>query len=146
MTEKKMTEAEIMKALYSMYCATAYKDTITMDKETAIGIYDLINRKNADIESIRRKALLDASSKFAGHSDYHGDTILCTLICMGEGKAVENAKPLDISKIRAEAIKEFAERVKAKKFKEIRWNAREKAFWINANDIDQIAKEMGVEL
>ena len=38
--------------------------------------------------------LKEAAKKFAGHSDYHGDTILCTLICMAEGKEVGNAKPL----------------------------------------------------
>lgn len=82
---------------------------------------NLINHQNAEIESLkselsntRRKALLEAASKFAGHSNYHGDTILCKLICMAEGKDVGIAKPLDISEIKAEAIKEFAERLKNK--------------------------------
>lgn len=74
----------------------------------------LISRQQAEIERLhdevsktRRKALLEASSKFAGHSDYHGDTILCKLICMAEGKEVEIAKPLDKSEIKSESVKEF---------------------------------------
>lgn len=73
-----------------------------------------INRQQAEIERLhdevsktRRKALLEARSKFAGHSDYHGDTILCKLICMAEGKEVEIATPLDKSEIKSEAIKGF---------------------------------------
>lgn len=73
-----------------------------------------INRQQAEIERLkdevskaRRKALLEASSKFAGHSDYHGDTILCKLICMSEGKEVGIAKPLDKSEIKSEAVREF---------------------------------------
>lgn len=75
---------------------------------------ELISRQQAEIERLhdevsktRRKALLEASSKFAGHSDYHGDTILCKLICMAEGKEVEIAKPLDKSEIKSESVKEF---------------------------------------
>lgn len=80
---------------------------------------DLINRQQAEIEKLkdevakaRSKALLEAFSKFAGHSDYHGDTILCVLSCMAEGKAVGNATPLGSGKIKADIVKEFAERLK----------------------------------
>lgn len=66
---------------------------------------DIINCQQSEIEKLkdevakaRRKALLEAFSKFAGHSDYHGDTILCILSCMAEGKVVGNATPLDSSK------------------------------------------------
>lgn len=80
---------------------------------------DLINRQQTEIEKLkdevakaRSKALLEAFSKFAGHSDYHGDTILCVLSCMAEGKEVRNATPLDSSKIKADIVKDFAERLK----------------------------------
>ena len=80
---------------------------------------DLINRQKEEIERLkeevsktRRKALLEASSKFAGHSDYHGDTILCKLICMAEGKEVKSARPLDKAEIKVEAYKECIEKVK----------------------------------
>lgn len=80
---------------------------------------DLINRQQTEIEKLkyevakaRSKALLEAFSKFAGHSDYHGDTILCVLSCMAERKEVKNATPLDSSKIKADIVKEFAERLK----------------------------------
>lgn len=82
-------------------------------------VLDLINRQKSEIERLkselsntRRKALLEAASKFAGHSNYHGDTILCKLICMAEGKDVGIAKPLDISEMKAEAVKEFADKLK----------------------------------
>lgn len=80
---------------------------------------EVIERQEAEIENLkselsntRRKALLEASSKFAGHSNYHGDTILSKLICMAEGQEVDIAIPLDMSEIKAEAYKEFAERLK----------------------------------
>ena len=59
-----------------------------------------IERLRDEVSKARRKALLEAKSKFAGHSDYHGDTILCKLICMAEGKEVGVAKPLDKSEIK----------------------------------------------
>ena len=71
-----------------------------------------IERLESELSNTRRKALLEASSKFAGHSNYHGDTILCKLICMAEGKEVGIATPLDMSEMKAEAYKEFAERLK----------------------------------
>jgi hypothetical protein len=70
------------------------------------------NFVNTPISRIEAEALKEAASKFAGHSDYHGDTILCTLICMAEGKEVGNAKPLDKAEIKAEAYKECIERLK----------------------------------
>lgn len=77
-------------------------------------VYDLSNRACQElrkrIEAIKAEALKEAASKFAGHSDYHGDAILCTLYCMAEGKEVGNAKPLDTNKIKAEAYKEAFEK------------------------------------
>lgn len=104
-----------------------------------------INRQQADIERLkdevskaRRKALLEASSKFAGHSDYHGDTILCELICMSEGKEVEIAKPLDKSEIKSEAVREFADRVKMAFY----YKFDEQLTLMIANKIDNLVKEM----
>ena len=45
------------------------------------------------LRQAKSEALIHASSKFAGHSDYHGDTILCQLICLAEGKETKSAKP-----------------------------------------------------
>lgn len=50
---------------------------------------DMLPTVNAE-----KKALMQAFSKFSGHSDYHGDTILCSLKCMAEGKEVFPAKPI----------------------------------------------------
>jgi hypothetical protein len=41
-----------------------------------------------------------------------------------------------------QALKDFTEKVKTKKFKDIRWYAGEVAFGMNAPDIDQLAKEL----
>ena len=40
-------------------------------------------------------------SKIAGHSNYHGDDILCAIYCMAEGKEIDTIKPV----IEAEPIK-----------------------------------------
>ena len=111
MTDKKFTDEEIIKRLER--CVKRGN----RNHDTDI-VLDLINRQKAEIERLkselsntRRKALLEASSKFAGHSNYHGDTILCKLICMAEGQEVGIAIPLDMSEMKANAYKEFAERL-----------------------------------
>lgn len=115
-------------------CASIVKDAL-----------ELIYRQQAEIERLhdevsktRRKALLEASSKFAGHSDYHGDTILCKLICMAEGKEVEIAKPLDKSEIKSEAVKEFAEKLHDKAHYSEDFNEMA----VYCFDIDNLLKEM----
>ena len=114
-----MTDNEIIKALECCskkilcgQCPLKEKNNC-INKLSAYAL-ELISRQQAEIERLhdevsktRRKALLEASSKFAGHSDYHGDTILCKLFCMAEGKEVEIAKPLDKSEIKSESVKEF---------------------------------------
>lgn len=34
-------------------------------------------------------------SKFAGHSDYHGDKILSAIVCVKEGKEIKSVRPLE---------------------------------------------------
>lgn len=121
-----MTDNEIIKALEccskNILCGQCpLKEKNNCINKLSAYALELISRQQAEIERLhdevsktRRKALLEASSKFAGHSDYHGDTILCKLICMAEGKEVEIAKPLDKSEIKSESVKEFV-----KKHKEI---------------------------
>ena len=106
-----------------------------------------------EVAKVRRKALLEAFSKFAGHSDYHGDTILCKLKCMAEGKEVGNAKPLDTSKIKAKAYKEFAERVHChcQSIINQEWNKTvSPVSWTDAyeqfdDEVDNLLKEMESE-
>lgn len=112
MPDKKLTDEEIIKRLER--CVK--RGNRNHDTDIAL---DIINRQRAEIERLkselsntRRKALLEASSKFAGHSNYHGDTILCKLICMAEGQEVGIAIPLDMSEMKANAYKEFAERLR----------------------------------
>lgn len=42
-----------------------------------------------------RYALDYLFSKFAGHSDYHGDSILVAIQCVSEGKEIDAVKPID---------------------------------------------------
>ena len=128
MTDKKLTDEEIISSLEVIATTCNCNEckirsgkwgTCNCSETTANAALDLINHQKLEIESLkselsntRRRALLEAASKFAGHSNYHGDTILCKLICMAEGKDVGIAKPLDISEIKTEAVKEFAERLK----------------------------------
>lgn len=39
-----MTENEIYVALYNMYCATSYKNTIVVSKETVVGLWEYFNQ------------------------------------------------------------------------------------------------------
>ena len=97
-----------------------------------------IERLHNEVSKTRRKALLEASSKFAGHSDYHGDTILCKLICMAEGKEVGIAKPLDTGEIKFEAIKEFSEKLHDRAHYSEDFNE----MVVCCFDIDNLLKEM----
>ena len=163
-----MTDNEIIKALEccSSYCrneCSYYNDDLCMENMQKQAI-DLINRqkaeidgliagqeslqkhlaeKNAEIESIRRKALLEGASYFAGHSNYHGDTILCILKCMAEGKQVKSARPLNMHEIKSEAIKEFAERLKPLYMNDVRFYRKTKDIVEkDLRRIDNLVKEM----
>lgn len=154
-----MIDNEIIKALEC--CSQEYKCTYCpfepeypyCSRILTKNVLEFINRQQAEIERLkdeaskaRRKALLEASSKFAGHSDYHGDTILCKLICMAEGKEVEIAKPLDKSEIKSETIKEFAERLKEKAYIfENGFEANEDRMVkvVTLKDIDNLLKKNG---
>ena len=127
MTDKKFTDEELISSLEVIATTCNCNEckirnckwgTCNCSQITANAALDLINRQKAEIERLRselsntrRKALLEDSSKFAGHSNYHGDTILCKLICMAEGQEVGIAIPLDMSEMKANAYKEFAERL-----------------------------------
>ena len=102
-----MTDNEIIKALESEVKSAEYVDSYYcngVDLTLIKSAIDLINRQKTEIERLkselsntRRKALLEAASKFAGHSNYHGDTILCKLICMAEGKDVGISIPTPLT-------------------------------------------------
>lgn len=149
-----MTDNEIIKALEEVKATLVSLEnngrnyvSEYLSKESLVACMnslDIINSQQAEIERLkdevskaRRKALLEASSKFAGHSDYHGDTIFCKLICMSEGKEVGIAKPLDKSKIKSEAIEEFANRLKDKSL--TKWDYHEA---VDVEEIDNLVKEM----
>lgn len=129
-------------------------------------IRNTINRQKAEIERLKRdiaihehvheesnaayqvlvkqaksEALMHAFSKFAGHSDYHGDTILCQLTCMAEGKETKSAIPIDMNQIKSKAIKKFAERLKEK----LQWDVEFDNKLVFESDIDSLVKEMTEE-
>lgn len=102
-----MTDSELIKALENSINTYNEKGVYVDTENLQQQVFDLINRQKAEIERLkselsntRRKALLEASSKFAGHSNYHGDTILEKLTCMAEGQEVGKARPLDMSDLR----------------------------------------------
>jgi hypothetical protein len=134
---------------------------------------DLINRQQAEIEKLRAECCnqsvlwnkhfegifetaketikAEAIKKFAdnlcrvfaGHSDYHGDTILTKIICLKEGKPIQTAKPIDTSKIKYAAIKEFAERLKAEMKNSVKILSIDGTCCvIGFDDIDNLVKEM----
>ena len=127
-------------------------DSIKMAKRLCEDVADLeegyndgivcISRYKAENERLLQKlqqakseALMHAFSKFAGHSDYHGDTILCQLTCMAEGKETKSAIPIDMNQIKSEAIKEFAHLV----------IDRSKNGVICVSDVPDLVKEMTEE-
>lgn len=132
--EKQMTEAEIMKALE---CASfVYKNEVLTFKgipieEFSKAVVDLINRKNAENE--RLKKIINTSAIILPARKCGKTFLIKTTI----EKITESAR----TAARAEAIKEFAERVKSKGYT----NSFCKLL-LSKEDIDQIAKEMGVEL
>lgn len=117
-----MTEAEIMKALECCAeqrpCQECPLCNYTQDAEKCknkvfVECLDLLNRKNAEIERVTKER----------------DNITKTYTEVVDAWQIT----------RAEAIKEFAERVKGKQY-------LDGVYVVDVKDIDQIAKEMGVEL
>ena len=119
-----MGDNEIIKALYYLYCAAGYKETVTMSKETAIGLYEYFNRQKAEIER------LECSVK----------------------QWEDTAKDLLTSRetAKAKAIKEFAERLKATPMRFLveyveyydKPSIDKMVLFIDDNDIDNLVKEM----
>lgn len=48
-----LTEGDVLKALYHMYCAAAYKGSVTMSSETAIGLYNFFHAQKEEIEMLK---------------------------------------------------------------------------------------------
>lgn len=153
---KKFTDEQIIKALECCNtdvrenpcpkCAFYNKHRCSTLMVNAVS--DLISRYKAKNERLLQKlqqakseALMHAFSKFAGHSDYHGDTILCQLTCMAEGKETKSAIPIDMNKIKSKAIKDFAERLKEK----LQWDVEFYNKIVFEDDIDDLVKEMTEE-
>ena len=140
------SETEIMKALECctkgvMGCINCplfdYSDDADACKRYAMrNSLDLINRKNAEIERLEK-------TKSIGTTNWLTKGMSAEQIAEKKAKAIAECN----AEIRAEAIKEFAERVKAVMSPSTDFNDYTNEFLkIVCNNIDQIAKEMGVEL
>ena len=118
MTEINLTEAEIMKAFecckgnFVLCEECAYNSVKHCNYFVCDDVFDIINRKNAEIEKLNFENLQMIAS---------------------------------IKNLKAEAIHEFAERLKSDIFK-TQVDSYTSAYVIGDDDIDQIASEMGVEL
>ena len=109
-----MTDNEIVKALECM----ATNDLYNGDMQTAsicLHAKETIERRKAEIEELQEI-----------------------------NKSLKEDRPFLIAVARAEAIKEFAERLKDNNFK-VPVDAFTSAYVLGDDDIDQIAKEMGQE-
>ncbi len=112
-----LDDSDVIKALYHMYCAAVYKGSVTMSSETAIGLYNFFNSQKAEIERLKIKNELI----------YHG--------------SIKAGKRL-IEKHKAEAIKEFAERLKNKLTSCSKTIDGKHEYLICDYEIDNLVKEM----
>ena len=113
-----MTDAEIIKALpfLAKYCKDEYND-IRIDN-VLFGAFDLINRQKAEIERLKSGVNVELDN-YASEYD---------------------------SKIKAEAVKEFAERLKESKH-ECGCNYRKKPVYaVTEEKIDCLLKEMAGDM
>lgn len=131
MTDKKLTDAEIKRALE---CCTQGRDIkvcwdcpLYVDLETArecceklnTNALDLIARQQAEIE--RLKALAE-----------NGASAIDT----------NNRLVQKFAEIKSEAVKEFAERLKEEYAQGINWFGVKEHYFVNVEDIDNLLKEM----
>lgn len=72
----------------------------------------------------------------AGHSNYHGDSVLSAMTCITEGKEVKPIKPIEAVPVveKNKIIDEFAERCKA--------DIMCQTFGLHPINIDKIAEQM----
>ena len=134
MTEKKLTEAEIMKAMEDQKHLFLANDVFVRDA------LDLINRKNAEIERLQKKDGAECPVCHGvgriGTTDWLTKNMSAKQLAEKKAKAIAECN----AEARAEAIKEFAERVKYE-------GRQDGAFgYVDLYAIEKIAKEMGVEL
>ncbi|MBR6794403.1 MAG: hypothetical protein IKM48_08635 [Clostridia bacterium] len=119
-----LTEGDVLKALYHMYCAAEYKGSVTMSSETAIGLYNFFHAQKEEINQLKETL----SATIAGQ-----ETLQKYLV---EQKAIQ-----------AEAIKEFAERLNKEVDRKLNeeWNFEPQAIsllYSIKNFIEKSKKEM----
>lgn len=93
---------------------TDYPVTNSVHMEDLKAITDVLKAKSKDIKFPKVIIADEIFRKFAGHSDYHGDTILSIINCMAEGKVVNTPQPLDTDELKLKAIKWAFEKIREK--------------------------------
>lgn len=112
-------EKDIKEMAKELHCATN-ESFISCRKIARILVerhgYGNVNQYQNEINAIKEQAVVKYADKLAshiaGHSDYHGDNILSAIRVLAEGREIKDVKYLNISAIRQQAVKEFAEKLK----------------------------------
>ena len=125
-----MTEREIIKALKRIVQYSGFTDDVS---NTLLSALDLINRQQAEIERLQKKANIPFA-KITFEMDKLQEIV---------NEYVKNIE-IDINLAKSEAIKEFAERLKAYA-KELHVGDNISWLVLGVGRIDQLVKEMTEE-
>lgn len=112
--DNKLTDNEIMKAFKRI---TEYQGFTSSVSKTLKSTLDLITRQQAEIERLKTE-----NSHYAE---------------LEQGCYVTGVK-----NIKAEAYKEFAERLKTEYAKGMSWFKKKESYYVDVGDIDNLVKEM----
>ena len=111
-----MTDSEISQLIYYISCDAQYKDTLTISKKTAIGLCEYFNRQKAEIENYSHnvRKMTDSIYKYQKEIEQlkEDNEILSSCVKQSFLIRVDGKSPL--SNLKAEAYKEFAERLNEK--------------------------------
>lgn len=140
MPDKKLTDSEIVKALECCGCSanvcddcpitTALKDDCKCGEYLATNALDLINRLQAENERVET-----LNSDLVEIQDIRKKVNLALI--------AENAELTTAYKTaKAEAYKEFAERLKTEYAKGMNWFKKKESYYVDVGDIDNLLKEL----
>jgi hypothetical protein len=118
-----MTDAEIIKALEWWITAVHNIGSVTISKEEMLAVNDLINRQKAEIERLNVELSARMELEKIAKAEF---TLLSAYF--------------QVKSVRAEAIKEFAERLKTQGFDGMNVVIPEDVVFVD--DIDNLVKEM----
>ena len=104
------TKIETARAIICDFCNQLYSDEpcepadcdwLRMLEEDAADVAPVVHGKRllADMSGAKAVSLHDIYRVIAGHSYYHGDSILAALTCIVEGKEVNPVRPADVAPV-----------------------------------------------